>query len=43
MAKNICPNCLQVTISFGDEREIKCPICEAVFPAENVDDKTDKR
>jgi DNA-directed RNA polymerase subunit RPC12/RpoP len=31
MAKNICPRCSQITISFECEEEIQCPVCETVF------------
>jgi uncharacterized protein (DUF2225 family) len=31
MAKNICPRCSQITLSFGSDNEIECPICETVF------------
>lgn len=42
--KNICPNCLQVTISLDDETRIKCPVCEVVFEADkgSADDEAEE-
>lgn len=38
--KNVCPNCLQVTISLGEEEEIKCPVCGSIFDPKE-DEKED--
>lgn len=37
MAKNVCPNCQQVTISFDSEEDLECPICGTVFQIKDSD------
>lgn len=36
MAKNVCPGCKEVILSFGDETTIRCSKCEAIFEAKNM-------
>ena len=40
MAKSICPNCSQITLSFTDEVRVECPICGTIFKIEDDDPKS---
>lgn len=34
MARNVCPECSQVTLSFGLEAAVRCPVCGTVYEVE---------
>lgn len=39
MALNVCPKCKQITLTLGDDIEIKCPICETIYEVKNKNDE----
>lgn len=38
MAKNICPRCCEVILSFGIESSMECLKCGTVFEVNNTED-----
>ena len=35
MAKHICPKCSQVTLTLGEEDDIRCPFCNEVSESDS--------
>lgn len=38
MAKNVCPGCREVVLSFGLESSMKCSKCDTVIKLDDPDD-----